>query len=357
MGHYIIKRLLLVPIGVLGITLLTFLFVNLAPGGPVEQKLQQIRFGKVSKGNPIAQGGGTGTSMSRGSGTVSQEVIDALNKQYGFDKPLWERYWIWLGKIARMDFGKSFVYERPALDVILERIPVSAQFGIASFILTYLIAIPLGLLMAFYSNRPLDSGLRFGLLATSALPSFIIAILLIIFFAGGSFLDLFPLGYMTSENYDELSWTGKILDRLHHFVLPLLCYMLGAFTGLAFLTRNSVLQEVDKDYIRTAYAQGLSRTKIYTRHAFRNALIPVLTGIGGFLGVFLAGSMLIETIFNLQGIGLLGYSSIITRDYNIIMALAFLQSLILLFGNLISDLIYAFVDPRVHFEGSPRGGA
>jgi microcin C transport system permease protein len=223
---------------------------------------------------------------------------------------------------------------------------------VASFILTYGISIFLGLFMAYHAHKFADSSLSLGLIVASAIPPFAFGVLLLVFFAGGTFFDLFPLGYLHSEEYFDLSLGGKILDRLHHFALPLAAYMIGSFTTLAFLCRNSVLDAINKDYIRTARAIGVSRWKLYTRHAFRNALIPIVTGIGGFLAVFLSGSLLVETIFQLNGIGLLGFQALMSRDYNMIMGLTFLQSVALLVGNLIGDLAYMAVDPRVDFAGS-----
>ncbi len=341
---YLLRRLVMMIPTLFGITLVTFLILNLAPGGPLEQKIQKIRFGQT--------GGGAKTLSTRGQQGVSQEVIEAIKKQYGFDKPLHERYFIWVKNITRLDFGQSADYNQPVIDVIVSRFPVSLQFGVASFILTYGISIFLGLFMAYHAHKFADSSLSLGLIVASAIPPFAFGVLLLVFFAGGTFFDFFPLGYLHSEEYFDLSLGGKILDRLHHFALPLAAYMIGSFTTLAFLCRNSVLDAINKDYIRTARAIGVSRWKLYTRHAFRNALIPIVTGIGGFLAVFLSGSLLVETIFQLNGIGLLGFQALMSRDYNMIMGLTFLQSVALLVGNLIGDLAYMAVDPRVDFAGS-----
>jgi microcin C transport system permease protein len=339
---YVLRRCVLIIPTLLGITLVTFLFINIAPGGPVEQKLQQIKFGSINHG----PGGGLTARDNRG---VSKEVLEALKKQYGYDKPLFTRYCIWLKQISHLDFGKSFSFGLPAIDVIKSRLGVSIQFGVVSFILTYLVSIPLGLIMARHENTSVDVGLNVMLLIGSSIPAFALAILLIVFFAGGSFFHFFPMGYLTSENYAHFSTLGKIWDRVYHFILPTICYMIGSFTGLAFLCRNSVLDELKKDYIRAARAKGLTEKLVLYRHALRNALIPLVTGIGGILSIFLAGSLLIENVFQLEGIGMLGYQAMLSRDYNIIMALAFIQSLLLLAGNLVGDLVYIFVDPRIDF--------
>ena len=332
---YIIRRILLAIPTFLGITLVTFLIINAAPGGPIEQKMQKIRMG----------GGDGGKSTG-----VSQEVLDGLAKQYGFDKPVHERYIIWLKNISRFDFGDSFSYQEPVIDVISSKFPVSLTFGIVSLFLTYLVCIPLGVKKAIHAGSFFDRVTGFILNTTYSIPPLILAIFLIVWFAGGSYFDWFPIGGIKSDNYDDLTTMGKILDRTMHFVLPLTCYMIGNFTELSMLVRNSMLDIIKSDYIRTARAKGLSDKLVYYKHALRNALIPVATGLGGFLRVFLAGSLIIETIFNLDGIGLLGYSSILARDYNVIMGLTFISAILLLVGNILSDIIYVMVDPRIDFK-------
>lgn len=319
----------------LGITLVTFLIINAAPGGPIEQKLQQIRMG-----------GGDGGKSTQ----VSQDVLDELSKQYGFDKPVHVRYLIWLKNITKLDFGESFSYQEPAMDVISSKFPVSLSFGLASLFLTYLVCIPLGVTKAIKAGSLFDKVSGFFLYVTYSIPPLVLGIFLIVWFAGGSYFDWFPIGGIKSDNYDDLSTLAKIGDRAYHFVLPLTCYMIGNFTELSMLVRNTMLDVIKSDYIRTARAKGLSDRMVYYKHALRNALIPVATGLGGFLRVFLAGSLIIETIFNLDGIGLLGYSSILSRDYNVIMGLTFLSAMMLLVGNILSDIIYVLVDPRIDFK-------
>ena len=249
-----------------------------------------------------------------------------------------------------MDFGQSFTYEEPAYDVIVSKFPVSLQFGIASLILVYLICIPLGVYKAVNDGSVFDVSSSFILFVMYSIVPFMFGILLITFFSSDSFLDLFPIGGLVSDNYEDLTLWEQIKDRIHHFVLPLASYMIGSFTTLTFLMKNSLLEEVKKDYVRTAKAKGLDKSKVYLKHALRNSLIPVVTGLGGFLSIFFAGSLLIETIFQLDGIGLLGYNSILARDYNVIMGLVFLQAIAMLVGNLISDLAYVVVDPRINFK-------
>lgn len=340
---YILKRLLIMIPTLLGVTLITFAIINLAPGSPIEQKIQQMKFGGMGHESSSR----SGSDKSSG---VSEEVLLALKKQYGFDKPVHIRYFIWLKNLSHLDFGESFTYEEPVLNVIASKIPVSLQFGVVSLLMSYVICIILGVAKAVKHGSTFDYVTTFFLIAIYSIPGFMLAILLIVYFAGGSFFDWFPIGEIYSDNYMTLSFMGKVVDRIHHFVLPLICYMIGSFTVLTMLMKNSLLDEVKKDYIRTARAKGVPEKMIYLKHALRNALIPVVTGIGGFLSVFFAGSLLIESIFQLDGMGLLGYKSILQRDYNVLMGLMFIQSVLMLLGNLLSDLAYVAVDPRIDYE-------
>ena len=339
---YLIRRTLLLIPTFIGITLLTFLLINLAPGSPVEQKLQAIRFGSTSSG-----GGSAGVSGHSDTG-VNQEIIDALKKQYGFDKPVHVRYWIWLKNLSHLDFGDSFTYQEPVLDVIESKLPVSMWFGIASFILTYAICIPLGVRKAIKAGSTFDRVSSLILNFTYSIPPLVLGIFLIVIFAGK--LNWFPIGGFQSDDYEAMSNWGKFADRAQHFVLPLICYMIGSFTELSFVMRNSMLDVIKSDYIRTARAKGVSENMVNFKHALRNALIPVATGLGGFLGAFLGGSFIIEQMFNLDGIGLLGYQSVMSRDYNVIMGITFISSMLLMLGRMLSDVIYVLIDPRIDFK-------
>ena len=341
MFNYIIRRLLILIPTLIGVTLLTFVIINLAPGSPVEQKIQQLRFGSEGMSSD------SGSSNDAG---VSEEVIEALNKQYGFDKPLHVRYWIWLKNLTRFDFGESFTYEEPVTDVVMSKLPVSIQFGLISFLLSYLICIPLGVLKAIKHGSKFDVTSSFILSALYSIPGFMLGILLLVYFAGDTFVDWFPIGDLYSDEYDDLTFWGKVWDRTTHFILPLVSYMVGQFTVLTLLMKNSMLEVISQDYVRTAQAKGLEQRVVYMKHALRNALIPIVTGFGHFLSLFFAGSLFIETIFNLDGIGLLGYQSVLERDYNVIMGLFFIQTLIMFVGNLISDILYTVVDPRIDFS-------
>ncbi len=341
MGTYILRRLLMMVPTLFGITIVSFIVINLAPGGPVEQKLQAMRFGG-------GMGGGAGASHG-GSG-VSKEVLEALRKQYGFDKPLLVRYGLWLKNLSRMDFGTSFKYEEPVIDVILSKMPVSIQFGMVSLLLTYLVCIPLGVLKALKADSVFDivsSGLLFIMLS---IPPVMLAIVLIVFFAGGSFFNWFPLGGLHSDAYATMDVGAKIWDRIHHAALPLACYLIGSFTFLTILMKNSMLDIIKLDYIRTAQAKGLGSKVVYMKHALRNALIPIVTGMSGILTVFFAGSIIVEQIFQLDGMGQLGLTAVSSRDYNVLMGLIFIESLLFLVGRLLTDIAYVLVDPRIDFS-------
>ena len=338
MLQYLIRRVLFIVPTLLGMTLVFFIIANLAPGSPIEKKIQEIRFGAAMSG------------ADSPTGVVTREVVEALKRQYGFDRPLLERYWIWLKNVATLNFGESFSYEEPVIDVIVSRFPVSLQFGVISIILSYLVCIPLGVFKAIKNGHKFDMISSFLLYVMYSTPGFMLGVLLLVFFAGDSFLSIFPIGGLHSEFYEELSWGEKIIDRIHHFILPLICYMVGSFTTLTVLMKNSILDVIKKDYIRTARAKGLSEKVIYLKHALRNALIPVVTGLGSFISVFFAGSLLIETIFQLDGIGLLGYQSVLERDYNVLMGNMVIQSFLMLLGNVISDVAYVIVDPRIDFQ-------
>lgn len=344
MTKYLIRRLFMMIPTMFGITLLSFVIINLAPGGPVEQKLVQLRFGAA-----MGKGGG-GASAGRAESGISEEIVQALKKQYGFDKPVHTRYFIWLKNIITLNFGESFSYEEPVIDVIASKFPVSLQFGIISMILTYLICIPLGIAKAVKDGSKFDMSSSVVLMIMYSIPPLILGILLRVFLAGGAFLDWFPLGDLYSDNYYDLHFWGKILDRISHFVLPLTCYVIGNFTVLTFLMKNSLLEEIKLDYVRTARAKGLDERTVVYKHALRNALIPILTGLSSFLAVFFAGSIIIEQIFNLDGMGLLGYKAVLARDYNILMGLIFIQAVLAVIGRLLSDLTYVLVDPRIDFQ-------
>lgn len=339
MFKYILKRILLMIPTLFGISLFCFVIINMAPGGPIERIIQQMKFAGA------AGGGGGGSQVG-----VSEEVIEALKKQYGFDKPILVRYGIWVKNMVTLDFGDSFTYQEPVVDVIMQRFPVSLQFGLISLLLVYLICIPLGIFKAVRDGSPFDNATSMVLFVMYSIPTVMMAILLIVFFAGSSFLDWFPIGELYSDGYEYKSFFGKVVDRAHHFILPLICYMLHSFSALTFLMKNSFLDQVKLDYVRTARAKGLDEHTVLYKHTLRNALIPIVTGLNSFLLVMFNGSIIIEQIFQLDGIGLLTFRAVLDGDYNVLMALIFIPAVLLLIGRLLTDIAYTFVDPRIDFK-------
>lgn len=339
MTDYFLRRLVAMVPTFLGITVVIFVVINLAPGGPIEQMLTQIRFG-------AAAAGGAGSLTHEG---VSGEILAELREQYGFDKPLWVRYGIWLANLVRLDFGESFVYDEPVMAVIASKFPVSLQFGVVSFVVTYLVCIPLGIAKAVWDGTAFDAVTSVLVFVGYSVSPIMLGILLIVLFGGGTFLDWFPISGTTSDLYDLMSPWEKLVDRVHHFILPLTCYLIGNFATLTLLMKNAVLDEIGRGYVVTARAKGLGERVVLFGHVLRNALIPIATGLGSFLSVFFAGNLFIEQIFALDGMGLLFYHSLLARDYPVLLGLLSLLSIVLIVGNLISDFLYVVVDPRIDF--------
>ena len=347
MAEYFLRRLLMLVPTFVGITLVTFVVVNLAPGGPVEQMLTSIRFA----GADVAGAGPGGSFGGGGNIGVSEDAVAELRRQFGFDKPVLQRYGIWLLNLARLDFGRSFVHDEPAFAIIASKFPISLQFGVASFILTYLVCIPLGVAKAVRDGSTFDGVTSLLVFAGYAVPPLMLGVLLIVLFGGGSFLDWFPISGSASDMAELMGPWERLGDRLYHAVLPLLCYLVGNFATLTLLMKNALLEELSKAYVVTARAKGLTEVTVRYRHALRNALIPVATGLGGFLGVFFVGNLFIEQIFALDGMGLLFYNSLLARDYPVLLGILSLVSLTLMLGNLLSDVLYVLVDPRIDFGG------
>ena len=367
MTAYIIRRVLFIFPTMLGIMLVAFVVVQFAPGGPVEQviaKLTGSDTGATSRisgspggdfGNRGAAQGGSGVdaanSKYRGAQGLDPEFIKKLEKQFGFDKPAYERFGLMLWNYARFDFGKSYFRDVSVLQLVKEKLPVSMSLGIWMTLLTYLISIPLGI------RKAVDDGSRFDMWTSSviivgyAIPGFLFAILLIILFAGGSFLDWFPLRGLVSENWSQFPWYHKIGDYFWHLTLPIISMALSAFATMTLLTKNSFLEEIRKQYVLTARAKGCTRNQVLYGHVFRNAMLIVIAGFpSAFVYAFFAGSLLIETIFSLDGLGLLGFESVLNRDYPVVFATLYIFSLIGVVVNLISDLTYTWIDPRIDFE-------
>jgi microcin C transport system permease protein len=320
----------------LGITLVCFVLIQFVPGGPVEEYIARLR----------------GANSARGISTrrISQEEIKNITAYYEYDKPATVRYFIWLRKLIRGDFGESFVYHKPVLNVIVSKFPVSIIFGLTSFFLSYLISIPLGVRKAMAHGGFFDTATSVVIFAGYVIPGYALGILLIIFFAGGSYFDWFPIGNLVSDNFESLALPGKGLDLLRHMTLPLICYMVGEFAVLTLLMKNSTLEEISKDYMRTALAKGLSIRQAVWHQAFRNALIPIATGIGSIFLLLFTSALLIERVFDLDGMGLLFYNSVLGRDYNVVLGIIVLSSLAAMLGRLFSDFIYVVIDPRIRFD-------
>ena len=342
MRNYFIKRLLLIIPTLLGISIACFLIMQMVPGGPVEQAIQKIKRAAQSES-------GAATSGNLQSNMTAEEIQN-IKRYYGFDKPVIVRYFSWLSKVVRLDLGTSYAYEKPVLEVIISRLPISLTFGLTGLFLTYLVCIPLGIKKALEHGGHFDNWSSVLIFLGYSIPSYALGLLLIVFFGGGSFFNLFPISGVVSDNFDELSWFIKIFDYAYHMFLPVLCYTIGGFATLTLLMKNSLMEQLNQDYIRTALAKGLTYKQAVFQHGLRNALIPIATNIGMIIGVILSGSMLIETIFTIDGIGLLGYQSIVNRDYPVALGLIVISSLLVLVGRIISDFCLVLVDPRIKFQ-------
>jgi len=357
MGAYIIRRLLLMIPTIFGIMAISFVVVQFAPGGPVEQAIAKMTnqasmsaIGSSGDNTQPAGGGDTGSGY-RGSRGLSPQYLAALNKQFGFDKPPLERFGMMLWNYARFDFGRSYFRDISVIDLIKEKLPVSITLGVWMTLLSYGISIPLGIAKAVRDGSRFDVWTSSVIVVGYAVPGFLVAILLIVLFAGGSFWNIFPLRGLVSDNWASLDWPHRILDYFWHITLPVIAMALGAFATTAFLTKNSFLDEIRKQYVTTARAKGLTERRILYRHVFRNAmLILIATFPGAFISAFFGGSLLIETIFSLDGLGLLGFDSVLHRDYPVVFATLYIFSLMGLVIGLISDLTYTWVDPRIDFE-------
>ena len=355
MSHYILKRMLLMIPTLFFIVLINFMIVQIAPGGPVEQAIQQIQ---------NAQGLGTGTSASsslsnlaqyQGARGLSPEMVDKIKAQYGFDRPAHERFWLMIKGYLTFDFGTSFFKDKPVTQLLYEKLPVTLSLGLWSTFLIYLIAIPLGIKKAKKNGLLFDQSTSLLLAVSYAIPSFVFAIVLIVFFAGGSYLQWFPLQGLVSENFAQLGLLEKVKDYLWHMCLPILSMVLGSFAALTYLTKYSFVEELQKPYVLTARSKGLSDHQVLYGHVFRNAILIVVAALPeALVGIFFVGNLFIEIIFNLDGIGLLGFEAITQRDYPVIFGTLFLFTLFGMILRLMGDLLYQVIDPRIDFEA--RGG-
>lgn len=363
---YIVRRIALMVPTILGIMLVSFVVIQFAPGGPVERVIAQLTGEDVSATSRVSGGGGDFTgagaaaqagaggdaaSKYRGAQGLDPAFIQQLEKQFGFDKPPAERFLKMITDYATFDFGRSYFRDIRVLDLIAEKMPVSISLGLWMTLITYAISIPLGIAKAMRDGSRFDVWTSAVIIVGYAIPSFLFAILLIILFAGGSFLDLFPLRGLTSDNFWQMTWPERIADYAWHLVLPLTSMVLGAFATMTLLTKNSFLEEIRKQYVTTARMKGLSERRVLYGHVFRNAMLIVIAGFpSAFIAAFFSGSLLIETIFSLDGLGLLGFESVLNRDYPVVFATLYIFSLAGLIVGLISDLTYMLVDPRIDFE-------
>ena len=368
MAAYILRRLLLMVPTIFGIMAISFAIVQFAPGGPVERVIAQLQghdVGATSRFTGAQDGSTLGTNMAaqaavnskyRGAQGLDPEFIAELEAQFGFDKPVHERFFKMVGDYARFDFGESYYRDISVVDLIMEKLPVSITLGLWTTLLTYLISIPLGIAKARRDGTRFDVWTSAVIIVGYAIPGFLFAVMLIVLFAGGSYLDWFPLRGLTSDNFDELSILGQIGDYLWHITLPVIAMTIAGFATTSLLTKNAFLDEIRKQYVVTARAKGLDEKRVLYGHVFRNAMLIVIAGFpGAFIGAFFTGSLLIETIFSLDGLGLLSYESIINRDYPVVFATLYIFGLIGLLVTLVSDLTYMWVDPRIDFEARGQG--
>jgi microcin C transport system permease protein len=365
MASYILKRLLLMLPTLFGVMLISFIVIQFVPGGPVERMIAELqghgtsataRFGGGSGGDmagAVSNTASTGQgSAYRGAQGLDPDFIKELEAMYGFDKPAIERFWIMIKNYATFDLGESYYRDVGVVDLILEKMPVSISLGLWSTLIIYLISIPLGIKKAVRDGTPFDVWTSAAIFIGYAIPSFMFAIVLIVVFAGGRYFDLFPLRGLVSENWQEMNFIELALDYLWHMVLPVAAMVISGFASLTMLTKNSFLDELGKHYVLTARAKGLSENKVLYNHVFRNAMLIVIAGFPAvFIHIFFTGSLLIEVIFSLDGLGLLGYESVINRDYPVVLGKLYIITLIGLFVALIRDIVYTRVDPRISFSG------
>lgn len=341
---YIIKRILLMVPTLFGILLITFAVMQFVPGGPVEQLVQELR-GRGAAGEVA-----TSDNTYRGREGVDPARIEEIRKLYGFDQPAHVRFWEMLKRFVHFDLGTSYFHHKSVWELVKEKLPVSISLGLWTFLISYLVSIPLGIAKAVRHGTRFDLITSTVILAGYAIPSFVLGVTLLVLFGGGSFWQLFPLRGLTSDQFAQLSLIGKVLDYLWHIALPVTAMVVGSFAVTTMLTKNTFLEEIRRQYVLTARAKGLPEQKVLYKHIFRNALIPLVTGFpAAFVGAFFTGSLLIETLFSLDGLGLLSYESVMKRDYPVVMGTLFLFTLIGLFTKLITDLAYVWVDPRVKF--------
>jgi microcin C transport system permease protein len=349
MAAYVLRRLLLMVPTLIGMVTISFIIIQFVPGGPIEQLAAKVAGTQVAATATI--GGDAGAGGLLPTGELEPELVEALEKLYGFDRPVHERYFKMLWDFARFDFGTSYFQDRPVVDLIWERLPVSISLGLWTTLLTYLISIPLGIRKAVRAGSRFDAWTSVAITIGYAVPGFLFAVLLVVVFAGGQFFSLFPTQGLVSETWNDLSWPARVADYFWHMVLPISAMVIGAFASLTMLTKNSILDEIGKQYVITARAKGQTERGVLYGHVFRNAMLIVIAGFpAAFVGVLFTSSLLIEVIFSLDGLGLLGFEATINRDYPVMLGSLFIFSLLGLVANLLGDVTYTLVDPRIDFE-------
>ncbi len=344
MTAYFIRRLLLVIPTFIGITIMVFTITRFVPGGPIERIIADTRAMQTGQGSSNI----SSTTGQGGGQPLSQEQIQKLKEYYGFDKPILTSYFLWLSKVLKGDLGKSTRYYDPVWDMIKERIPISLYFGILSLIMIYGVCIPLGLAKAVRHKTGFDNITSIIIFTGYAIPGWVAGVLMLVLFASN--YDLFPLGGLVSEFFDEMTLWQKAYDIAWHTILPLFSYVIGSFTVMTLLMKNTLMDNLSSDYVRTAIAKGLPFKKAVLNHAMQNSMIPLATSFGNNISILLMGSFLIEKVFNINGMGLLGYESILDRDYPVVMGILVISSLLFMIGNILSDICVAIVDPRVRFK-------
>jgi len=351
MAIYLLRRLLLIIPTLLGILLINFAIVQFAPGGPVDQIVSEVTGSATSTTASISGEGGAAAGAYPGSAGLDPEFVAELQRQFGFDKPAHERFLLMMKSYAKLDLGTSYYQDRPVLELIAERMPVSISLGLWSLVLIYLVSIPLGIAKSVRDGSRFDLATSAVIFVGYAIPGFLFALLLLVLFAGGSFFSWFPLRGLTSEGFAELSAFEKIKDYLWHLTLPIAALTIGGFATRTMLTKNSFIEELHKQFVLTARAKGLSERRVLYGHVFRNAILIVVAGLqGAFVDILFTGALLVEVIFSLDGMGLLGYEAVVKRDYPILFGTLFCYTLISLVVHLVGDLCYVLVDPRIDFD-------
>ena len=368
MTTYFIRRILLTIPTFIGVTLIVFMITRIVPGGPLERRIMELRQASATQG-------GSSTSIVDSTTMIPKTALDELKKTFNLDKPAYVAYTIWLKNVFQLDLGRSFFYKEPVWEMITSRFPISLTFGLTGFILSYLVCIPLGIYKALKHGTPFDFVSSAIVFIGYSIPGWAMGVLLLLFLASGRFVDVMPLGGIRSSSFDELpkmvqSWEeaeqvsdefgsfqweklspmSKFVDTVYHMILPVFCYMLSGFATLTVLMKNALMENLGQDYVRTGFAKGLSERRVIFVHTLRNSLIPLATGLGHALSLIMAGSYLIEFVFNIDGLGYLGFTAIVQRDYAVVMGILVINTMLTLFGNIFSDVLYALIDPRIRFD-------